>query len=116
MYNTLEKEKGMRIYNIQPTTPYRKTYGSMALKTNPTKPQTETVTVSPQFRGSGKGLLLGLGTGLVTGLLVVGGAAIAGAFMLPAAIGGAAVVATGAAGAAIGEKIEDKITKSKDEE
>ena len=63
-----------------------------------------------QFKGKGTGMLVGLGTGLVTGLVVVGGAAVAGLVVLPAVIGGAAIAATGVAGAALGEKIEDKLT------
>ena len=48
-----------------------------------------------------------------TGTMVVGGAAIAGALALPAIIGGAAVVSAGLGGAALGNKIEEKIDASK---
>ncbi|MBE7703096.1 MAG: hypothetical protein E7Z89_03485 [Cyanobacteria bacterium SIG28] len=72
----------------------------------------EQATANPAFKGS-NGALLGLGGGLITGLATVGGAAIAGVLVLPAAIGGLAIVATGAAGAAAGNKIEDKIKGKK---
>ncbi len=104
----------MRIINIQPTIQPKNVYKNNISGTQTMPPTREPVVITPQFRGTEyKGALLGLGGGLVTGLLVVGGAAIAGAFVLPALVGGAAVVGTGIAGATIGNKIEEKIDKIK---
>ena len=73
--------------------------------------QTDTVTVSStQFKGNGGGALTGLGTGLIGGLLVFAGGAITGLLVVPVAIGSLGIIAAGAAGAYVGDKIEDAIT------
>ena len=101
----------MRVSSIQPAlyNQTKKTQINKKIYSNPINvPST-----NPQFKGSGDGALAGLGFGLCGGLIAIGGAAVAGIFLLPAIIGGAAVVAAGAAGAYVGDKIEDKITKNK---
>ena len=73
----------------------------------PEKPQP----VAPAFKG-GDGALVGLGLGLSAALVatfLTGGAA------LPALIGELGVVASGAAGAYVGDKVGDAISGKKDE-
>lgn len=65
----------------------------------------------PNFKG--KGLILGLGTGLATGLTIIGGAAIAGTFAFPALLGSIAILGSGAGGAYLGKKLESKINEIK---
>ena len=91
--------------------PYSSKVATNVKSNQPEKPQVE----APAFKGGGTGGLLGLGAGLVTGLIIIGGAAITGGLALPALIGGAGIVASGAGGAYIGDKIEDKITGEKKE-
>ena len=71
--------------------------------------QPEQPIANPTFKG-GDGALAGLGGGLITGLIVIGGGAIAGVLALPTIIGSAAIVGAGVAGAYIGDKIGDAIT------
>ena len=71
------------------------------------KPEQEPV-AAPAFKGA-KGGLWGLGGGLVTGLIVVCGGLITGGLAIPALLGGAAVLGSGAAGAALGNKVENKL-------
>ena len=102
----------MRITKIQPT--ITNSTNSLRRQNNTTSPQVPVDKGSEvNFRGGGKGVLGGLGAGLSAGLLVVGGAAIAGIVVLPAIIGGAVVLGAGAAGAYAGDKIEDKINEMK---
>ena len=104
----------MRVLNIQPTIQSKNVNKINLAKSQPQSPKPDSTGVNILFRGGNyKGALLGLGGGLITGLLVVGGAAIAGALALPAIIGGAAVVSAGLGGAALGNKIEEKIDASK---
>lgn len=104
----------MRVSKIQST--YVKSQNQLGnvrtqrIMNEPTQP---TVT-APTFKGDGNGALAGLGTGLVTGLAAVGGLAISGTLLLPALIGSAIVLGVGAAGAYVGNKIEDKIKENKD--
>ena len=103
----------MRVSKIQPTIYSNHNQNRVSRITNLlNEPETKPVE-QVSFKGNGKGAIAGLTTGLVTSLAAVGGAAIAGTLVLPALIGGAVVLGTGLACAAIGDKIEDKITKNK---
>ncbi len=66
------------------------------------------------FKGKGSGALAGGGIGLMTTLAAIGSAAIAGVFTLPVILGGAVLLGGTAAGAVLGDKVEDKITGKKD--
>ena len=101
----------MRVSKIQPQ--YLKTYKTnfntkptnyLLQKNEPPKPE-------PQFKGTSKGILTGLGTGVATTLLIVGGLAISGTLVLPAIIGGTLIAGGGVGGAVLGNKIEDKINE-----
>ncbi len=87
-----------------------KTMTRKVLRKNETEPQTQLA--APAFKG-GDGALVGLGGGLITGLLIFAGGAITGGLALPAILGCAGVLGCGAAGAAAGNKIEDKIKGKK---
>lgn len=103
----------MYISKIQPTTNCNTNYVRKISNTIPPQvPVDKTADVS--FKGNGDGMVGGLGAGLAAGLLVVGGTAIAGILTLPAIIGGAVVLAAGAAGAYVGDKVEDKVTAMKE--
>ena len=65
------------------------------------------------FKGTGKGLLTGLGVGLTGSLLLVCGLAMAGTLVLPAALGSAVVFASGVGCSYVGDKLEDKINGNK---
>ena len=69
--------------------------------------------IKPTFNGKGGGAIVGVGGGLATGVLAVGGSAITGTVVLPAIVGSAIIVAVGIAGAYLGDKIEDKIEQIK---
>ena len=84
---------------------------TMSLRQNPEQIPEQTI-AKPAFKGS-NGAIWGLGGGLVTGLIIFCGATIAGTLALPATIGGLAVMATGAGGAYLGDKIEEKINNKK---
>ena len=103
----------MRISSIQPTLQAKCVNKTNVIKNHQLPPANEPVPANPSFKGEHKGIILGLGGGLAAGLLVVGGAAIAGIVVLPAMLGGAAVVGSGLAGAALGNKIEEKIDSLK---
>ncbi len=89
-------------------------YKNLSCKNNTRQKQQKTEQVT--FKGNGSGALIGLGTGLVTSLAIFGGGAIAGFLAIPAILGSAISIATGAAFAAAGDKIEDKITGNKNKE
>lgn len=69
--------------------------------------------VAPSFKGSGKGGFAGFVTGFTGALVVLGATAITGGAALPLFVAGGAMLGAGAAGAAIGDKIEDKINEKK---
>ena len=101
----------MRISAIQGQTGYQKPVLKKANKMNETKPSIEPAPIqAPSFKGNGTGALIGLGVGLIGGLLFFAGGAIIGAVAVPTLLGGAGVAGTGAAGAYLGNKIENKIT------
>ena len=108
-----EKEFIMRISSIQPTLQTKSINKTNVVRAQHQPPVSEPASVNPSFKGDDKGILLGLGGGLSVGLLLVGGAAIAGIVVLPAIIGSAAVVGSGIAGATLGHKIEQKIDEMK---
>ena len=109
----------MRVSSIQPTILKNHTQVKVSRSTNllndpvgTTKPEP---IQAPSFKGSGKGAFTGFVSGVVTSVAVIGGAAIAGTVMLPAIIGGAVILGVGVAGAALGDKIENKVTKRKED-
>ena len=106
----------MRITKIQSTVvkPQNQQKFKNITKLN-NQPEEQPIT-PPTFKGKGNGALAGLGGGLITGLVALGGAAISGALILPMAIGGAIIVGAGAAGAYIGDKIEDAIKGNKNKD
>lgn len=100
----------MRISSIQPNL-VKTNYVKNNLKNDGavTKPQP----VNPQFRGGGNGALLGAAGGVVTGLLGLGAAAIAGVFVAPAIVATAVIGGSAVIGGKVGDKIEDKIDEIK---
>ena len=99
----------MKISAIQPkiNTQYSRNLSCKKIGETPAAPEENL-----SFKGKGTGALAGGGLGLVATLAAIGSAAIARVFVLPAVFGGAALLGGTAAGAALGDKIEDKITGS----
>ena len=102
----------MRISAIQNQVNYQrtlpKTNSRRVASENPQQQPT-----APSFKG-GNGLLAGVTTGTIAGLLGVCVPMIAGVFALPAVIGGAVIAASGIGGAIAGSEIEDKIKGKKE--
>ena len=101
----------MRISAIQGQIGYQKPELKKINKADKPKTTIEPAPIlAPAFKGRGNGMLIGLGVGLIGGLLLFAGGATIGAVTLPTILGGAGVVGSGAAGAYLGDKIEDKIS------
>ncbi len=89
-------------------------YKSLSCKNNTQQEHQKNEQIA--FKGNGGGALIGLGTGLITSLAILGGGVIAGFLAIPAILGSTISIATGAAFAAAGDKIEDKIIGHKNKE
>ena len=98
----------MRINSIQ-TTQNRKLYKQQTFNTKRLTKASNNI----QFRGNGKGVVIGLGSGVITSLVSIGGAAITGMLAMPAIVGSALVLASGVVGAILGNKVEDKLEEHK---
>lgn len=86
-----------------------KTIAKKVSKRNETMPKPQEQSVAPAFKGSGDGMLLGVGAGLTAGLIVIAGGAITGGLALPGLVANAGVIASALGGGYVGDKVEDKI-------